>query len=264
MGLEQGRFSQKLTSGELVVCICLAHARTPTIPMALAACDVDAIYVDLQHTPTSLETAASLCVAALGVGLIPLVRVPSHDPHTIGRALDGGAMGVIVPHVDRVEQAIAVVEAARLPPVGARTAYLASPVLGFRDLPSTEARAALDRETVVATMIESREGVDNAAKIAAVDGVDMLLVGTFDLTRDLGCTSVHDQPVREALVAVADACRSTSTAFGVLGLRDIEVLGDLMARGLQFIGAGNDLGLLQEATVANVTRLRRLKGQDKS
>jgi 2-keto-3-deoxy-L-rhamnonate aldolase RhmA len=168
-------------------------------------------------------------------------------------------MGVIAPHVDTVDQAMAVVDGARLAPVGRRSAYTASPVLGFRNLPLADALAALDRETTVAVMIESREGVGNAAQIAAVDGVDMLLVGTFDLTRDLGASDVRDPAVRAALVAVADACRTTGTTFGVLGLRDTDVLGELVSLGLQFIGAGNDLGLLQEATRANVTRLRRLQ-----
>src|SRR5271168_4966374 len=82
----------------LVLCLALLNARTPDVPAVAAACGYDAVYVDLEHTSTSLETAQMLCVSALGAGISGLVRVPSADPSVIARVLDCGAVGIIVPH----------------------------------------------------------------------------------------------------------------------------------------------------------------------
>lgn len=255
-------WAERFRSGELIVCVCLTQARTPSVPLALAAVGVDAVYMDLEHTPMSLETASELCIASLRAGVVPLVRVPSHDGSTIGRALDGGAVGVIVPHVRTAEDAQRVVDAARMPPLGRRNPYVASPVLGYRRMPMADALAALEAETLVIAMIESRAGVENAEQIAAVAGIDMLLVGAFDLARDLGCEQ-HDRAFADAMGVVADACRRTGTGFGVLGLRDTYDLADLVGRGLRFVGAGTDLGLLQEAASSRVAGLRaHAEGQE--
>jgi 4-hydroxy-2-oxoheptanedioate aldolase len=78
---------QKLANDELVLCLGVNQMRTPNIAMIAAACGLDAIYIDLEHNPTSLETAAAICVAALGLGVTPIVRVTSHDPHDATRIL---------------------------------------------------------------------------------------------------------------------------------------------------------------------------------
>lgn len=86
---------QKLANDELVLCLGVNQMRTPNIAMIAAACGFDAIYIDLEHNPTSLETAAAICVAALGLGVTPIARVTSHDPHDATRILDCGAQRAI-------------------------------------------------------------------------------------------------------------------------------------------------------------------------
>ena len=81
--------------GELVLCINLRLARSVDIAMVAKAGGYDALYVDMQHAPYSIETTATICTAALGIGITPLVRVPNHDAHWMSRVLDGGAQGVI-------------------------------------------------------------------------------------------------------------------------------------------------------------------------
>src|SRR5438270_13469780 len=89
---------QKLAAGELVLCMNLRLARTVDIAMVAKAGGYDALYVDMEHSPYSIDTAATICAAAIGVGITPLVRVPSHDAHWSRRVLEGGDPGVIVPH----------------------------------------------------------------------------------------------------------------------------------------------------------------------
>ncbi len=112
----------RIDAGELVLCMALTQARTADVPWLAAAAGYDAVYVDLEHTATSFETTALLCSAAIGAGITPLVRVPSHDHQYLTRSLDIGAMGVIVPHVDSVEEAESIADcASRFPPRGHRS-----------------------------------------------------------------------------------------------------------------------------------------------
>src|SRR6201981_2236466 len=87
---------QKLADGELVLCMNLRLARSVDIAMVAKAGGYDAFYVDMEHSPYSIETTSTICAAALGIGITPLVRVPRHDAHWSSRVLHGGGPGVIV------------------------------------------------------------------------------------------------------------------------------------------------------------------------
>jgi 4-hydroxy-2-oxoheptanedioate aldolase len=143
---------EALRGDQLVLCLALMNARTPDVPAIAAVCGYDAVYVDLEHTSTSLETAAMLCASALGAGISALVRVPSHDPSVIARVIDNGAVGIIVPHVNSRDEAAAVVAAARFPPIGHRSISGPNAVSGYHPRSATELTDALERRTVVAVL----------------------------------------------------------------------------------------------------------------
>src|SRR5437763_9948536 len=102
---------KKLKANELVLVMGVNQLRTPNIAMITAACGFDAVYIDLEHNPTSLETAAGVCVAAVGMGITPIARGTSHDRHDATRTLDRGAQRVMVPHVQNAAAASATVDA---------------------------------------------------------------------------------------------------------------------------------------------------------
>jgi len=249
----------------MVLCLALLNARTPDVPAIAAACGYDAVYVDLEHTSCSLETAQMLCVAALGAGISGLVRVPSHDPSVIARVLDGGAVGVIVPHVNSQEEARAVVDAARFPPNGHRSISGPNAVSGYGPRPAAELTDVLERHTVVAVMIETPDAVAACDRIAAVDGIDMLLLGPSDLTAEMG---IHGQYENEhfhrAVESVAAACRAHGVALGVAGIRSLDLLKRYAGLGLGFISAGTDVGMMTEAATARAHALRELEGRPAS
>jgi 2-keto-3-deoxy-L-rhamnonate aldolase RhmA len=91
---------EKLAAGGLVLCLNLRLARCVDIAMVAKAGGSDALYVDMQHAPYSIETTATMCAAALGIGIAPLVRAPNHDAPWMSRVLDGGAQGAILPDVN--------------------------------------------------------------------------------------------------------------------------------------------------------------------
>ena len=156
---------RKLAAGELVLCMGVNQMRTPNIAMIAAACSFDAIYIDLEHNPTSLETAAAICVAALGIGITPIARVSSRDPHDATRILDCGAQGVMVPHVSTVAEAVA--QSCRYPPQGHRSASGSGPTLGYAARSQGEINSYLNQETLLIAMLETPEAIENADAIAA-------------------------------------------------------------------------------------------------
>ncbi|MGH7153691.1 MAG: HpcH/HpaI aldolase family protein, partial [Acetobacteraceae bacterium] len=173
---------QKLQRNELVLCLGVNQMRTPNIAMIAAACGFDAIYIDLEHNPTSLETAAAICVAAVGIGVTPIARVTSHDPHDATRILDCGAQGVMVPHVGSAAEARAVVEACRFAPAGHRSAAGTVPALGYAALKQGDINRLLNDNTLLIAMLETPDAIEQADAIAAVPGIDMLHIGSTDLS----------------------------------------------------------------------------------
>ncbi len=256
----QNAAKRRLAEGELVLCMGLRQARTVDVAMIAAQSGFDALYVDMEHSPVSFETTSMLCAAAIGMGVTPLVRVPGHDPHAISRVLDGGARGVIVPHVGTPAQAQAVVGAARFPPVGHRSVMGVTPALGYRALPLSEINAKLNADTLVVAMLETPEGIANAEAIAALDGIDMLLIGSNDLCTEMGIPGQLDHPrLREAYEVTAGACRKHGRVLGVGGIRgDAPILPDLVRMGARFVIAGSDVTLLLAAARSEVGALRAL------
>jgi 2-keto-3-deoxy-L-rhamnonate aldolase RhmA len=250
---------QRLASGELILCVALSQARTVDVPMMAAACGFDALYVDLEHTSTSLETASMLCTAAIGFGLIPLVRVPSHDHQYMTRAIDTGALGVIVPHVDTRAQAQHIVDTCRFPPVGRRSIIGTNPATRYLPLKPAEVVEQLDRTTILAAMLETPEAIENAEAIASVPGLDLLLIGSFDLSAELGILGqFRHERFAEAIASAAQACRAAGKVLGIAGVRDPELLASFVAQGVRFISAGNDAGFFMEAAQAQVGKLRAI------
>jgi 4-hydroxy-2-oxoheptanedioate aldolase len=250
---------EALRSDQLVLCLALMNARTPDVPAIAAVCGYDAVYVDLEHTSTSLETAAMLCASALGAGISALVRVPSHDPSVIARVIDNGAIGIIVPHVNSRDEAAAVVAAARFPPIGHRSISAPNAVSGYQPRTPAELTDVLERRTVVAVMIETPQAVDAADAIAAVEGIDMLLLGPSDLTAEMGIHGDYENVhFHHAVESVAAACRAHGVALGIAGIKSVDLLKRFTDLGLRFISAGTDIGMMTEAATARARALREL------
>jgi 2-keto-3-deoxy-L-rhamnonate aldolase RhmA len=251
---------QKLAAGKLVLCMGLRQARSPDIAMIAAECGFDALYADMEHSPLSLETVSAICVGALGQGITPLVRPPSHAGDWISRALDGGAQGVIVPHVNDEAQAKAVIRNGCFPPLGHRSVMGPTPALGYRALPLGEINQTLNAETLIVVMLETPQGIANADAIAAVPGIDLLLIGSNDLCTELGIPGqLRHAKLRDAYETAAKACNKHGKTLGVGGIRgDIELQRDLVQLGARFIIAGNDTNYLASAARKDVETLRGL------
>ena len=127
---------ERLAAGQLAIGVAVLHARSVHIAKLMAAAGFDFLFIDLEHGAMSLDTAGQISVAALDAGIAPMVRVPGFEHHHAARALDAGALGVAIPHVDTAEVARQMVRNCRYPPEGARSIAGAPPQLGYRALPS--------------------------------------------------------------------------------------------------------------------------------
>lgn len=251
---------RRLGAGETALCMAIRISRLPHLAHIAKAAGFDAIYIDMEHSLVAMEDASALCLAAWGLGLAPLVRVPSHDPRTIGRLLEGGAAGIIAPHVDTQEEARAIVAASLFPPLGNRALAGAGLLTGYGALSAAAAAARLNNRTLVVVMLESERAIGNAEAIAAVPGVDMLFIGAGDLMHDLGIAGRPDHPkILAAFAAAASACHRTGIALGVAGIKgELPLLGELHRLGARFLSTRKDEALLAQAAQDEAKAMRRV------
>ena len=169
-------------------------ARSIEIAQIAKTAGFDTLYVDLEHNTLSIDTCCQICIAAQQIGITPLVRVPANTPEYICRVLDGGAMGVITPHVRSAAEARAMVELVKFPPLGHRSAGGALSHYQYRSFPMAETNAAMNDATSLVVMMETVAALENVEEIIATDGVDMLLIGSNDLCAEMGITGQYDHP----------------------------------------------------------------------
>lgn len=184
--------------------------------MVLAAAGLDFFFIDTEHSPTSYDQIQSLCRSARAAGIIPLVRVTRNDPALISRALDVGAMGVIVPQVHSAAEARAAIAAMKFPPLGRRGFGLGSIVTDLKSTSAQDEVASANLETIAVMMIESVEGLDSVEEIARIPEVDALFIGPYDLSLSLGILEQFDNPVFwQAAEKVVNAATKAGIAAGL-------------------------------------------------
>ena len=190
--LLRNHVKEKLGRGDVVASMTVRLIRGIEIARVAKTAGFDSLYVDMEHSSFSFDTMSQICMAALAAEVTPLVRVPGVD--AVQRTLDGGALGIIAPHIRSAAEAREYVKAAKYPPLGDRSNAGNLPHLQYRSFPAAEAYAAVDAATMVIVQFESAAAIDNADAIMAVDGVDMVLIGTNDLLADFGLPGQYDHP----------------------------------------------------------------------
>jgi 4-hydroxy-2-oxoheptanedioate aldolase len=256
--LVQNKVRQRIAADEVAVSMIVRLVHSIEIATVAKACGFDSLYVDLEHCSFSMQTTSQICIAALDVGVTPFVRVPSHSSEWVSRVLDGGAMGVIAPHVSGAEDARAVVRHAKFPPFGERSVSIGTPQLRFRNWPAPEARAVMNRETTVVAMIETQDALGSADEIAAVEGVDIIMIGTNDLCADMGIDGQFEhRKVKDAYLRVIEACRRHGKATGVGGLASRpKLIEEFVRAGARYVSSGADLSFILSAGAARAKEVR--------
>jgi 2-keto-3-deoxy-L-rhamnonate aldolase RhmA len=219
---------------------------SPVATELLARAGFDWLIIDLEHgVGTEGELLANL--HAMGATrTAALVRPPSGERLRIGRALDLGAHGIMVPRIDLPEQAREAISFMRYPPDGSRGLALSTRGAGLGALGHTDVQA-INRRILGIIQIESPSAVDHAFEIAAIDGVDVLFVGPTDLSHSLGIPGRFDDPAYlAALERVVSVAEGAGKAAGIL-LRDAKALPRHRELGFRFIGLGSDGAFITDA-----------------
>ena len=237
---------QKLRDGELVLGTFLFEFNTPGVIPIAGEAGAEFVLCDMEHTGWNFETIRRLTASAPSHAA-PLVRVPAGEYHFIARALDMGALGIMVPLVETAEQAEQIVASAKYPPQGRRGAAFGMPHDGYQSGDLHEKIAAANDQTLIIVQIETRTGLENVEEIAGVDGVDVLWIGQTDLTCSLGIPGQFEHPDFEAAVErVLLACQNADKTAGFMPLSLAEAR-RFRDRGFRMLAYSGDLWIYQQA-----------------
>jgi 2-keto-3-deoxy-L-rhamnonate aldolase RhmA len=249
-----------LESGNRPVGTMVAELRQASVMQLLANAGFDFAIIDSEHGAFGPETIADLSRAGVAYGVTPIVRVPDCSYVPIAQALDGGALGVMVPRVSSVAEAADAAAIATYPPVGRRGSAMGRGHTAFRPSPVVEAMAEMDAARLVVIQIETVPALEQCDAIAALPGVDVLFVGPNDLSIALGVPGElgHDLVV-SAIERVAAACRSAGK-WSAVQMNTVESA-ERWAPHVDMLSHSAEVGLLQAAGRAAVSAIREAAGK---
>jgi 4-hydroxy-2-oxoheptanedioate aldolase len=234
--------TERLADGNAAFGVSLTIA-DPFTAEIMAAQAFDFLMIDMEHSPISAYQLQTQLIALRPSGAAVLVRIPHQDETAIMQALDLGAEGVIVPHVESARECADAVRAALYPPHGTRgvgprrAARLADRETYFR-------RAASD--TFVGVMLESGDAVDNIDDILAVEGLGGVIIGAADLAASLGhLNDARHDDVTKAIEQIMQRCAACGVPFGMYAAT-AEDAARIMSRGARLITVGSDLLFLEQ------------------
>lgn len=255
----RGRLKRRLRRGETVIGP-FAIVPSCTLVDTLGYAGMDFCILDSEHGPLTMETCADLVIAAQGAGVAPVIRVGANDERLILRALDLGAEGVQVPQINARADGERVVQSAKYAPLGERgLSVFTRAGHYFREGGGVGGRSHTDRqndETLVVAHIEGRRGLENLEEIMAVEGIDVLFLGPYDISQSLGVPGqVRSARVEEALQAAAGKARKRGRAVGSYA-RDTEMGKWLLGLGVQYLSINVNATIYMQACEGIVKALR--------
>ncbi|KAF4960073.1 hypothetical protein FSARC_10568 [Fusarium sarcochroum] len=242
----------RTAAGQLCKALGVRLVTNPQVVQLAKNSSFDSLFIDLEHSTLSLSDAGILCGAGLALGITPFVRVPHQCGNGfIQKVLDAGAMGIIFPHIQSADEAKAAVTISKYPPQGCRSITGQLPALSLKSFPQPDViRETNEHASTVFVMIENERAVERVEEIAAVGGVDVVLVGSNDLAIELGAPAdFRSDKFRQALTRVSKACRKYGKVMGLAGIYDTPDIHDwaIHSLGVRFMLCQQDSGLIAGA-----------------
>jgi 2-dehydro-3-deoxyglucarate aldolase/4-hydroxy-2-oxoheptanedioate aldolase len=208
---------RRVRDGELVKGVMVFECFSPGVATLARLAGAEYVLYDMEHTGLSIETLKGLVATCRGLGVAPMARVPRGEYHLLAPALDVGCHGVMVPMVESAEQARAIVDATRYPPTGRRGAAFGFAHDDYAAGDIGKKIKMLDARNTVIAQIETERGLENVEAIVAVEEIDVLWVGHFDLTNFLGIPAQFDNPLYlKALKRIIAAARKHRKGLGFM------------------------------------------------
>lgn len=243
-----------LKEGKVVV------GTTITTPSAevvasIAASGFDFLWIEMEHSPVTLESVRQMILATRGLKAVPFVRVPVNEPWLAKRVMDIGSLGVIFPFTATPELARQAVASCKYPPAGIR-GFAPGLAASRWGMSSGEYVRWANDNIMVVTIVEQKEAVERIEEIASVPGIDVLFVGANDLSFSLGVGGQLNHPVvQDAIARVVAAGKKYNVPLGYPSGNPAEIK-KLIAQGFRLFQASSDLGLVQAGAHQLLTGVR--------
>ena len=251
---------RRLQAGGVALGTMIFEFNTTGIARIAAAAGAEFVVFDTEHTGWGIDTVRSLMATARAADLVPIVRVPALQYHLLSGPLDMGAMGLMVPMVGDAEQARQIVRAAKYHPLGERGAAFGVAHDDYEGGDVAAKMRSANDEILLIAQIETAAGLSAVEDIAAVDGIDVLWVGQFDLTTSLGIPGRFDhRDYLAALDKVAAAADLHGKTAGFMPL-SVEDGRALLARGYRALAYWGDLWIYGQALSQGLSGLRAAVG----
>lgn len=247
------KLRRQLQAGERLIG-CWLSLGSPISTEVVGVAGFDWLLLDAEHAPNDVLSLIPQLMALKDSASAPVVRPPWNDTVLIKRLLDAGCHNFLVPFVETAEQARAAVAATRYPPAGVRGVSVSQRSNRYGSVPDYFKQ--VNEQIALVVQIESRAGVEAAAQIAAVDGVDGLFIGPGDLAAAYGHLGnpAHAE-VQQAIQQVHEAARAARKATGILAPAEADAR-RYLDMGMSFVAVGSDLGLLRMQSQALCDKYR--------
>lgn len=252
--------TRALRAGKVCVGACSISLPCAAVAQISAAAGFGFFYFDMEHSHLPIEEVEPICNAAKLTGITPIAGTTGIADFLISRPLDSGAMGVIVPHVSTADEVRLIVNACRYVPKGTRGLIDYGMLTEFRDVNTVEWVEAMNREILVAVKVESVTGIENIEEIAAVPGLDAVLIGPGDLSASYELPGQTNHPrLREAIDRMIAACKRNGISGGP-HVSSAAAAREWADRGATFMSCSFDGALLLEASSKMAGEVRDLLG----
>lgn len=214
--MKDNKMKKALAEGRIPVGHMVWEFPTRGMARILATADLDFCVIDTEHTGAGHQEIADQMAWFAATDIAPFVRVPGPDYHWIARTMDVGALGVMVPNVETLEQAVKARNAMKYLPLGRRGVGLGGALSSYQQVDPVEFFVRSNENTTLICQIESTRGLENLDAIAGVDGVDCLWVGQFDLSNSMGIPAqFQHRDFLTALRKVVDTAKAHGKTAGI-------------------------------------------------
>ncbi len=241
-----------------------ATITTPGIEIAARVADMgfDFLWIEMEHSPITLESLRTMVLATRGLPALPFARVPINELWTAKRVLDAGVCGVIFPFTSTPELARQAVASCKYPPLGQRGS--GAGLTTFTWPGDSDYHNCADRNVVVVTVVEEARALESIEEIAATDGVDVVFIGTSDLSFSLGLRGQQDHPVlKDAIERIVSACKANGKFLG-RPAGHAEAVERFQKQGFQFFQGPSEIGLLSRGAATLLDPLGRTSNARKN
>jgi len=254
--MRKNRAKERLRQGKTVIGAWIEELRSPAVAQLLAAAGLDFLIVDMEHGAFNLETMADIVRMARLVDITPIVRIPDLTWERVGRILDAGAQGLMLPRVETAAQAEEFIAFLKYPPLGRRGMASGMGNTDFRWVTTPEYIEFANQEILVIIQIENKTAVANLDTLVKVPGVDVFFIGPEDLSISLGFAGQQGHAhVQATIQGIIETTKQHAIAPGI-HTSDVTAIGPLHQQGVRFIAYASDIEFIYNGAQQGVLALQ--------